>query len=127
MNLEKIVFGFFILLALTLNVGFVVGEVANPGHHSLWMLFAALLVSLLTTGLKIGDRSQIGAVLLSTSLVSNLQLILAVTVWAVMEGGMDTAPSNDKMVTIISLATGAMVANGVSVLMLVSDTLMSRR
>ncbi|MCP3867119.1 MAG: hypothetical protein GY703_03305 [Gammaproteobacteria bacterium] len=127
MNLEKVIFGFFIVLALTLNVAFVVGEIANSGHHSLWMLFAALLVSLFTTGLKIGDRSQIGAIFLSTSLVANLQLILAITYWAVGEGGMDLPPSQDRMVTIISLASGALVANVVSVLMLVTDTLMSRR
>ena len=40
---------------------------------------------------------------------------------------MDVVPGHDKMVAIVSLAYGALVANGVSVLMLVSDTLMSRR
>ncbi|MCP4286927.1 MAG: hypothetical protein GY792_21195 [Gammaproteobacteria bacterium] len=127
MNLEKVIFGFFIILALTLNVGFVVGEISNPGHHSVWMLFFALLVSMATTLLKIGDRTQIGAIFLSASLVASLQLIIATTAWAVGEGGMDTPPSQEQMVTIISLASGALVANVVSVLMLVTDTLMSRR
>jgi len=127
MNLEKVIFGFFIILALTLNVGFVVGDTSIPDHHSVWMLFFALLVSLVTTLLKIGDRSQIGAIFLSASLVANLQLIIATTVWAVGEGGMSTPPSLGQMVTIISLAYGALVANTVSVLMLVADTLMSRR
>ena len=127
MNLEKVIFGFFIVLALSLNVGFVLGELAESDHHSLWMLFAALLASLFTTGLKIGDRTQIGAVTLSTSLVTNLLLMIAITFWAIGEGGMDVSPSQDRMVTIISLAGGALVANIVSVLMLVTDTLMSRR
>lgn len=127
MNLERVIFGFFIILALTLNVGFVLGEISNPGHHSVWMLFFALLVSMVTTLLKIGDRSQIGAIFLSASLVANLQLIIATTAWAVGEGGMSTPPSQELMVTIISLASGALVANIVSVTMLVSDTLMSRR
>jgi hypothetical protein len=35
-NPEKVVFGFFILLALTLNVGFVYGEIDNPNHHHVW-------------------------------------------------------------------------------------------
>ena len=30
MNPEKVVFGFFIVLALTLNFGFFVGEIDNP-------------------------------------------------------------------------------------------------
>ena len=127
MNLEKVIFGFFIVLALSLNVGFVMGELAESGRHSLWMLFAALLASLFTTGLKIGDRTQIGAITLSTSLVTNLLLMTAITYWAIGEGGMDVAPNQDRMVTIISLAGGALVANMVSVLMLVTDTLMSRR
>ncbi|MCP4042890.1 MAG: hypothetical protein GY731_13190 [Gammaproteobacteria bacterium] len=127
MNLEKIIFGFFIILALTLNVGFVVGEISNPGHHSVWMLFSALMVSLATTLLKIGDRSQIGAIFISASLVANLLLIIAITVWAVAEGGMEVPLSQNRMVTIISLAAGALVANIVSVMILVTDTLMSRR
>ena len=31
MNLEKVVFSFFMILALTLNFGFFIGEVDNPG------------------------------------------------------------------------------------------------
>ena len=127
MNLEKIIYGFFMILALTLNVSFVVGDISNPGHHSVWLLFATLLVSLVTTLLKMGDRSQIGAIFLSASLVANLQLIIAVTVWAVAEGGMDAPLGEDRLVTILSLATGALVANIVSVMILVTDTLMLRR
>ena len=33
MNFEKVVFGFFIVLALTLNFGFFVGDIDNPEHH----------------------------------------------------------------------------------------------
>jgi len=127
MNIEKVIFGFFIILALTLNLGFVVGEISIPGHHNVWMLFSALLVSLVTTLLKMGDRSQIGAIFLSASLVANLQLIIAITVWAIGEGGMDVPPGPERMVNIISLAIGALAANIVSVMMLVTDTLMSRR
>ena len=34
MNLEKVIFGFFIVLALTVNVAFVSGEFDNPAHHN---------------------------------------------------------------------------------------------
>jgi hypothetical protein len=36
MNLEKVVFGFFILLAATLNFGFVYGDVDDPSLHDEW-------------------------------------------------------------------------------------------
>jgi hypothetical protein len=55
-----------------------VGELDNPNHHNEWELLAAVVVvNLIATVLKFGDRSQIGAVLLSTSLVAMLQLIAA--------------------------------------------------
>ena len=125
MNLEKVVFGFFIVLALTLNVAFVVGDTANPEHHDLWLLFAAVVVNLIAMVLKLGDRSQVGALLLATALVANLQLITASLLWAFTDtsAGMATG----LIVTVVSLATGALVANIVSVTLLVSDSLISGR
>ena len=32
MNMSKVVFGFFVLLALTLNFGFFLGDIDNPAH-----------------------------------------------------------------------------------------------
>ncbi len=34
MNLEKVIFAFFIVLALTLNFGFFLGQPDNPHHHN---------------------------------------------------------------------------------------------
>lgn len=81
MNLEKVVFGFFVLLAATLNFGFVLGDFTDAAQHNVYELFAALVVSLIATVLKFGDRTQIGAVHLATSLVADLQLIAAAVVW----------------------------------------------
>ena len=127
MNLEKVIFGFFIVLALTLNFGFFNGEIENPDHHGIIELFLVIVVNLIATGLKLGDRSQIGAILLSTSLVADIQLIAAAVVWtvAVHVTGVGLVPG--VMVTIVSLAGGAMVANIISVTMLVAETLMQRR
>jgi len=127
MNLEKVIFGFFIVFALTLNVDFVFGDIENAHHHNIWVLFATILVNLIATGLKLGDHSQIGAVLLSTSLVADVQLIVAAIVWKIAADHTGAAPSPAAMADIVSLASGAMVANIISVVMLVSDTLMSRR
>lgn len=74
MNLERVIFGFFIVLALTLNFGFFYGEIDNPEHHGIVELFLVIIVNLIATCLKLGDRSQIGAVLLATSLVADSQM-----------------------------------------------------
>ena len=127
MNLEKIVFGFFIILALTLNVGFVVGNIENPDHHGIIELFLVIIVNLIATGLKLGDRSQIGAILLASSLVADLQLIAAAITWSIAVHVTETGLAPHVMAGIVSLAAGALVANIISVLMIVSETLMMRR
>ena len=80
MNREKVIFAFFIILALTLNFGFFIGGFDNPAHHSAYELFAAIVVNLIATVLKFGDRTHLGAVLLATSLVADLQLLSATAV-----------------------------------------------
>ncbi|HIL93638.1 MAG TPA: hypothetical protein EYG47_02245, partial [Cycloclasticus sp.] len=109
------------------NFGFFVGEMEDPMHHNIYELFATIFVNFLATGLKLGDRTQIGAVLLSTSLVANLQLIAAASVWGYVEhiSGAGLTPGNTSI--IVSLTGGALIANVISVVMLVSETLMSRR
>jgi hypothetical protein len=127
MNVEKVVFGFFIILALTLNFGFVAGEIENPDHHNIYEFYAVILINLLAMGLKLGDRSQIGALLLATSLVANLQLISAAVVWGVSVHVTETGLTPGVIASIVSLAAGALLANIVSVVMLVADSLMSGR
>ena len=126
MNLEKVVFGFFILLALSLNFGFVLGDLDKPAHHHAFELYAALLVSLIATVLKFGDRSHIGAVLLATSLVADLQLLMAAFVWAMavqVQGGTDA----EIMPSVVSLAGGALLANLASGVLLIIETAALRR
>jgi hypothetical protein len=127
MNLEKVIFGFFIVLALTLNFGFFIGEIGNPDHHNVMELFAVIVVNIIATGLKLGDRSHIGAVLLSTSLVADLQLFAAAITWGVAEHVTGTGLTPGVMSSIVSLTGGAMLANVISVIMLVVETLMSKR
>jgi Ca2+/H+ antiporter, TMEM165/GDT1 family len=127
MNPEKVVFGFFIVLALTLNFGFFVGEIDNPEHHHLWELFAVILVNLVATVLKFGDRSHMGALLLATSLVAMLQLVGAAMVWAIAVHTTESGMTPAIMASIVSLAGGAMIANVVSVVLLVIETFTLRR
>jgi hypothetical protein len=125
MNLEKVVFGFFIVLALTLNVAFVTGDFDVQDHHSIWLLFAAVVVNLIATILKLGDRSQVGTVLLATALVADLQLLTASMIWAFADSTHGLA--DPTFALILSLASGALVANVISVTLLVSDSLISGR
>ena len=127
MNLEKVVFAFFIVLALTFNFGFFLGEIDNPAHHHAMELAAALIVSLIATVVKFGDRSQMGSVLLATSLVADLQLLLASIVWGYFAYASDTGVTGEVMASIVSLAGGAMLANVISVVLLVAETVTLRR
>ncbi len=127
MNIEKVVFGFFVILALTLNFSFMVGEVDNPDHHQVIVFFLVVIVNIIVTGLKLGDRSQIGAVLLAASLVADLELLAAAIVWTFAVHVSDAGMTPGTMVIVVSLAGGALVANVISVTVVVAETLMLRR
>ncbi len=127
MNMERVIFGFVIILALSFTFAFVTGDIDDASHHSVWMLTIAILINLIATGLKLGDRSQVGALLLASSLVVDVLLIAARVLWVIDESETATGPSPESMANIISLAGGALVASIVTVVILVGDTLISRR
>lgn len=126
MNKEKVVFSFFMVLALTLNFGFYVGEIDNPAHHNVFELYAVVIVNLIATILKFGDRSQMGAMLLATSLVALVQLVSASIVWAYTTNIDPTGLTPEIMSTIVALSGGAMLANIISVVLLMIETAMMR-
>ena len=127
MNSEKVVFGFFIVLALTLNFGFFLGDMTDLSHHSVYELYAAIIVSLIATVLKFGDSSHMGAVFLSTSLVADLQLVAAALAWGLAEHTSSSGVTPEVASTIISLSGGALLANITSVILLIAETLSVRR
>jgi hypothetical protein len=127
MNSEKVLFSFFMILALTLNFGFFIGEMDNPTHHNVYELFAVIIVNLIATVLKFGDRSRLGPMLLATSLVALVQLISAALVWTFAEHVLETGLTPDTMVLIVSLSGGAVLANIISVILLMIETTMLRR
>ena len=127
MNPEKVLFGFFIVLALTLNFGFFVGEIDNPDHHHVYELFAVIVVNMIATVLKFGDRTQMGAVLLATSLVALLQLFAAALVWTIAGRIAGVGLTPVVMASIVSLSGGAMLAHVISVVLLTIETVMLRR
>lgn len=127
MNPEKVVFAFFILLALTLNFGFFIGEMDNPDHHNAYELFAAIVVSLIATVMKLGERTHIGAVLLASSLVADLQLLAAAVLWGVAVHITDTGLTPTVMASVVSLSGGALLANIVSMVVVLIETSRFRR
>ena len=127
MNLEKVIFGFFIVLAATLNFGFFLGDMTRPELHNIYELFAAIVVNLVATVLKFGDRTQIGAVHLSTSLVADLQLVAAAITWAVAVHVTGEGMTVATTAAVVSLSGGALFANIVSVVILIAETVMMRR
>ncbi len=127
MNREKVIFAFFIVLALTVNFGFFIGEIDNVHHHNVYELFAAIVVSLIATVLKFGDRTHIGAVLLATSLVADLQLVIAALIWGYAEQVSNSGMTPSIMASIVSLSAGALLANVTSVVLLIIETVLVRR
>jgi Ca2+/H+ antiporter, TMEM165/GDT1 family len=125
MNLDKVISGFFIILAMTLNFGFFYGDMHSIESHSKFELFAAIVINLIATILKLGDKTQLGSVLLATSLVADIQLIAAASVWTVAAYSYSVNP--EVIGVIVSLSGGALLANFTSVALYVGDTLKSKR
>jgi len=126
MNTEKVIFAFFVILAFTLNFGFFIGDFDNVAHHDIYELYAAIIVGIIATILKLGDRSQLGAVVLASSLVSIIQLIIAAVIWmlATKDGfTIDKA----AMASIVSFSGGALAANIISVILLITETSLTKR
>ena len=127
MNLEKVVFGFFVVLAATLNFGFFLGDMRDADQHNPYELFAAVVVNLIALILKFGDRTQIGAVHLATSLVAVLQLAAAAAIYG-YAAYVSTAGMNESWTaSVVSLSGGALLANVVSVVLLVIETVSFHR
>lgn len=127
MNFEKVVYAFVVILACTLNFGFVLGDIGRVEYHHPGELFATVVVNLIALVLKFGDRTHIGATHLATGLVACLQLAAAALVWTWIVHVDGVALSPGSMATIVSLAAGALLANVVSVALLIGETLRSSR
>jgi hypothetical protein len=125
-NLEKVVFGFFIVMAMTLNFGFFIGDLTDITQHNVYELYAAIVVNLIATVIKFGDRTQVGALHLATSLVADLQLIAGAIVWA-YAAHVGTGVAPETVASVVSLAGGAFLANLVSVVLLIIETSQLRR
>jgi len=127
MNLEKVIFGAFVILSFTLNFGFFIGEIDNPKHHHELELAATVVVNLIAMTLKFGDRTHIGAIHLATSIVAVIQLVAAAIVWMWSTQVSHLPTQGEVMATVVSLTGGALAANFISVTLLIGETLRRTR
>lgn len=125
MKFSKVLFAFFIILAMTLNFGFFYGDMTDLRYHNEYELFAAIVVGLIALTLKLGDKSPMGNIQLATSLVSTLQLLTASIIW--WNAGGDVDQQLYYIPVIVSLSGGALLANIVSVVMLIIEQVALRR
>ncbi len=126
MNLEKVIFAFFIILALSVNTGFFISGLVAPDSLQAIELALSIIVSLICTVLKFGDRTQFGSTVLASSLVVDLLLIAAAILWGVASHS-GAGINHAQTATILSLAGGALVANFLSVVLLIIETSQLRR
>ncbi len=103
-NWGKVWSDFFIVLALTSNIGFIFS-------HDPYQLIIAIGVNLIATVLKFGAKKIFSAELLATALVADLHLIPATFLYF----------SDIHVGLAIGLAIGAAVANVVSIILLIVE------
>ena len=98
---------FFLLMALTTTVSYLF-------HGNGYELIIAVSMNLIATTLKLGERRTTGAMTMAASLVADFHLVPAL--WTFYYFG-DT-----ELAT--SLAWGALVANIISVILLIAEAIM---
>lgn len=126
MQFERLSFGFFLVLALALDVVFIVGEIDNPQHHGEWVLTLAILTGTLAAVIKLGDRSHVGLALLSSTAAGVLLLAVAWILWFVLGTEATDATRRTSIANTVGFAAGAMIAYSVAVATFIGDTLLSR-
>lgn len=102
---KKLVADFFMLMALTTSVSYI-------AHPSIYELITAVTLNLVATILKIGTRGMLNIEYLATSIVADAHLIPALFLHE-----SDTAEA-------VSLVWGAVVANIVSIVIMLIEAIM---
>ncbi len=128
MDLSKVGYSFLIILALTLNFGFFLGEYNHlQENHFPLLLTAAIITTLCVyfifkrntkTREKFAFKGR--EILFATGLVASLQLWVTVVVWVLSANFQFIEPSSNR---ILSLSGGALLANLITTCIVVLDTL----
>ena len=104
---KKLIADFFMLMALTTSVSFVV----NP---SIYELITAVTLNLIATIFKIGARGILNVEYLATSIVADFHLIPALIIYSIGD-----IPET------VSLVWGAVIANTVSIIIMLIEAILS--
>jgi len=124
MKNRYILFNTVIIFALTLNVGFVYGDPNMLSLHHHYDYYAVLVMNILAMIMKFGDESEQGQMLLSTSIVAVIQLLIGAFVWGVSESSFGLTEV-ETLHIVLGMSIGALVANLISVLIVLAKTLKS--
>ena len=89
------------------------------------LVVASISPSNVLTFWKFGDRTQIGALHLATSLVAVIQLLAAAVTWILASNGSQVTGA--EMSAVVSMSGGALLANLVSIALLVAETVTYHR
>ncbi len=109
MDWGKVISTFFIIMALTTNVGFIY-------YPTKYALILATSLNLIATTLKLGTRGMLGAEMLAASLAADLHLIPAVYIFFV----------HSNVSSAQGLALGAVVANVISIIFAVIEVIRTK-
>ena len=128
MDLSKVGYGFLIILTLTLNFSFFLGDYDNTEHHQFLLLLAAACMNVISVYYIFQDRLEANErdssngreILFASGLVAALQLWLAIVVWVFWA---DFEPTGPLIIRIISLSGGALMANLITTCFFVLETL----
>lgn len=128
MDLSKVGYGFLIILTLTLNFSFFLGDYDNTEHHQFLLLVAAACLNIISVyfifqdslNAKEQDKSNGREILFASGLVAALQLCLAIVVWVFLA---DFEPTEPLIIWIISLSGGALMANLITTCVFVLEAL----
>jgi|SaaInlLV_10m_DNA_4_1040232.scaffolds.fasta_scaffold04301_3 pheromone shutdown protein TraB len=128
MYFKKAAIGFILIGAFTLNLGFVYGDIDNPLHHNLYEFYLVIVINLLAMVLKMSDKSAIGSILLASSFVAIAQLLCAALLFSFIPDYYNIVEMKDMELlnSGLSMATGALAANFVSVVLIIVETSKNR-
>jgi hypothetical protein len=126
MDLKSIASSFIIFAALALNIEFILGNSTSLELHNINILFFAIVFNIISTINKLGETNNIGNLIISSSILSVIQLVVAASLWFYYSQSV-TGLTELNIEKIVNVAIGALIFNFLSVIMLIIQTFNLRR
>jgi len=126
MDLKSIISSFIIFSALALNIEFILGGSQSLEFHNINILFFAIVFNIISTINKLGETNNIGNLIISSSILSVIQLVVAASLWFYYSQS-SIGLTGLNVEKIVNVAIGALIFNFLSVIMLIIQTFNLRR